>query len=90
MFCNSLEKLCEEIKKNGKKTWRAESKSFAFTASEFEWKPGIMMYEMNSSEKEHSLIRTTENLLCCVFVPILFLLDQGDEGCRSFQMQSLI
>ena len=40
-----------------------------------------MMYEMNSSEKEHLLIRTTENLLCCVFVPILSLPDQGDEGC---------
>ena len=40
-----------------------------------------MMYEMNCSEKEHSLIRTTENLLCCVFVLIFFLPDQGDEGC---------
>ena len=29
-----------------------------------------MMYEMNCSEKEHSLIRTTENLLCCVSVQI--------------------
>ena len=40
-----------------------------------------MMYEMNCSEKEHSLIRTTENLLCCVSVPIFYLPDQGDEGC---------
>ena len=39
-----------------------------------------MMYEMHCSEKEHSLIRTTENLLCCVSVPIVFLPDQGDEG----------
>ena len=37
-----------------------------------------MMYEM---KKEDSLMRTTESLLCCVFVPILFLPDQGDEGC---------
>ena len=44
-------------------------------------KPGIMMYEMNCSEKEHSLIHTTENLLCCVSVPIFFLPDLGDEGC---------
>ena len=50
-----------------------------------------MMYEMNCSEKEHSLIRTTENLLCCVSVPIFFLPDQGDAvHCRSFQMQGLI
>ena len=34
-----------------------------------------MMYEMNCSEKERSLIRTTENLLCCVFVLIFFLND---------------
>ena len=37
--------------------------------------PGIMMYGMNCSEKERSLIRTTENLLCCVFVLIFFLPD---------------
>ena len=35
--------------------------------------PGIMMYEMNCSEKERSLIRTAENLLWCVFVLIFFL-----------------
>ena len=40
-----------------------------------------MIYEMNCSEKEHSLINTTGNLLCCVSVPIFFLPDQGDEGC---------
>ena len=40
-----------------------------------------MMYEMNCSEKEHSLICTTGKLLCCVSVPIFFLPDQGDEGC---------
>ena len=40
-----------------------------------------MMYKMNCSEKEHSVIRTTESLLCCDFVPIFFLPDQGDEGC---------
>ena len=34
-------------------------------------------YEMNCSEKEHSLICTIENLLCCVYVPIFFLPDQG-------------
>ena len=39
------------------------------------------MYEVNCSEKERSLIRTTENLLCCVFVPTFSLPDQGDEGC---------
>ena len=58
-----------------------------------------MMYGMNYnySEKEHSLVRTTENLLCCVFVLIVFLPDQGDEGCRCTlskfpgqQMQGLI
>ena len=43
--------------------------------------PGIMVYEMNCSEKEHSLIRMTENLLCCVFLLIFFIPDQGDEGC---------
>ena len=40
-----------------------------------------MMYEINCSEKEHSLIRMTENLLCCVSALIVFLPDQGDEGC---------
>ena len=40
-----------------------------------------MMYEMNCSEKEHSLIRMTGKMLCCVSVPIFFLPDQGDEGC---------
>ena len=40
-----------------------------------------MMYEMNCSKKEHSLICMTGNLLCCVSVPIFFLLGQGDEGC---------
>ena len=40
-----------------------------------------MMYEMKCSEKERSLIGTTENLLCYVSVPIFFLPDQGDEGC---------
>ena len=40
-----------------------------------------MMYEISCSKKEHSLIRTTENLLCCVSVPIFFPPDQGDEGC---------
>ena len=35
---------------------------------------------MNCSGKEPSLIRTTENLLCCVFILIFFLPDQGDEG----------
>ena len=65
-----------------------ESKTFAFgmlTESD------IMMYEMNCSEKERSLIRTTENLLCCAFVLIFFLPDQVMKpvavGCRSFQMQ---
>ena len=36
---------------------------------------------MNCSEKEHSLICATGNLLCCVLVPIFVLPDQGDEGC---------
>ena len=40
-----------------------------------------MMYEMNFSEKKHSLISTTENLLCCVSVPIFYLPNQGDEDC---------
>ena len=39
-----------------------------------------MMYEMNCTEKERSLIRTTENLLWCVFVLIIFIPDQGDGG----------
>ena len=39
-----------------------------------------MMYEMNCNEKKPSLIRTTENLLCCVSLPTSFS-DQGDEGC---------
>ena len=30
--------------------------------------PAIMMYEMNCSEKERSLIGTTENLLWCAFL----------------------
>ena len=40
-----------------------------------------MVYEMNCSGKEHSLIHTTENLLSCVSVLIFYLPDQGDEGC---------
>ena len=34
-----------------------------------------MLYEMNCREKERSLIRTTENLLCSVFVLIFSLPD---------------
>ena len=40
-----------------------------------------MMYEMNCSEKERSLISTTKNLLCCVCVLIFSLPGQGDESC---------
>ena len=36
--------------------------------------PGITMYEMNCGEKERSLIRTTEDLLCCVCVQIVVLI----------------
>ena len=67
--------------------WRAESKTFAFG----------MMYEMNYSEKERSLIRTTENLLCC-FCTVLLLyysflikvMRAVAVHCQSFQVQGFI
>ena len=71
-----------------------ESREQKLCLQNSKWKSGIMMYEMNCSEKEISLIRTTENLLCCVSVPIFFLPDQVMKAvavrCRSFQMQGLI
>ena len=53
-----------------------------------------MMYEINCSEKERSLIRTTGSLLWCVFVLIFSFLIRVMEAvtvlCRSFKMQGFI